>query len=63
MVNQGAPTHFQVGILPFKNICMNVYVCVCMPVCSVIALVVSFIHITCYYCLSLQFIVEIIEIE
>jgi len=41
------------------------YVCVfvCMPVCSVIAVVVSFIHITCYYFMSLQFIVEIIEIE
>lgn len=57
MVNQGAPTHFQVGVLPFKKI--HMYVCVCMYAC--VALVISFIHITCYCCLSLQFIVEIIE--
>jgi hypothetical protein len=28
MVNQGAPTHFQVWVLLFKRICMCVYVCV-----------------------------------
>ena len=43
MVNQGAPTHFQVGVLVFKKICTYVCIYVCMYVClcvSVLVLVV-----------------------